>query len=162
MSLLEDDWEYTNKADTVPRDNVRELVGDIDKNARLISNTSIEFALTLSGGNQQIAASEIAKKIGARFIKEASSKSGKDYSRTMDRSTAFFELAKMLRTNDSSAIPGAAQIRCSTTSKIYSNTDIRRGAFRVGMFYTREHDPRTEVRDQDLLDDARKFDEESI
>lgn len=162
MSLLEDDWEYTNEASTVPLDNVRELVGDTDKNTKLISNTSIDLALVLSGGNEQIAASEIAKKIGARFVKEATSKSGKEYSRTMDRSTAYFVLAKTLRTNDPSAVPAAAQIRCSTTSKIYGNSDIRRGAFRIGMFHTREHDPRTEIRDQDLLDDARKFDDEII
>lgn len=162
MSLLEDDWDYTNKADTVPLDQVRELVGDTDKNSKLISNTTIELALTLTGGDEQIAASEVAKKIGARFAKEATSKSGKDYSRTMDRSTAFFALAKMLRTNDPNTVPSAAQIRCSTTSRLYGNNDIRRGAFRVGMFHTREHDPRSEVRDQDLLDDARALDDEVI
>jgi hypothetical protein len=159
MSLLDEDWNYDSKPNEIPRDQVRELVGDTDRNVKLVSDTSVELALTLSGSNEQVAAAEIAKKIGARFAKEATSKSGKDYARTMDRSKAFFELAAMLRANDPSAVGEAWQIRCGTSQRLYGDGDIRRGAFRVGMFHTREHDPRTEVRDQDLLDDVRKFDE---
>lgn len=155
MSLLEQDWEYTAKPGEVPRDNVRELVGDTDKLTKLVSDTTIELALTVSNGNEQVAAAEVAKKIAARFAKEATSKSGKDYSRTMERHKAYLELSKMLRSSDPTTVPSAAQTRCSTSAAIYANGDIRRGAFRTGMFHSPEWDPRTEITDQDLLNDSR-------
>lgn len=157
-SLLDDDWSYDARPDIEPRDQVRELVGDTDKNTKLVSDTSIELALSMSGGQEQVAASEIAKKIAARFAKEATTKSGKDYSRSMDRHKAYLDLADRLRAADATAIGYAAQLRCSTTQAIYAQNDIRRGAFRTGMFHTSEFDPRGVNTDQALLDDARELD----
>jgi len=158
MSLLEDDWKYGGKPDEVPLDQVRELVGDTDKHTKLVSDTTIDLALESQSGNARFAASKVAEKIAARFTKEATSKSGKDYSRTMDRAKAYLELADRLRNNDASSVGYAAQLRVSSAQVLYGNNDIRRGAFRTGMFVTREFDPRTEIRDQDALDDARDID----
>lgn len=158
-SLIDDDWTYDGSPDKEPRDEVRELVGDTDKNTKLISDTSIELALESQGNNTRFAAAKIAEKISARFRKEAISKSGKDYSRTMDRADKYLELADRLKKTDASAVGYAAQLRCSTTQALYSNSDIRRGAFRTGMFHSPEFDPRTELTDQDVLNDARSVDE---
>ncbi len=159
MSLLEDDWSYFGQPDDLAIDHVRELVGDTDKNTKLVSDTTIQFALDNQGQDARMAAAKVAEKIGARFTKEASSKSGKDYSRSMDRSKAFFDLADLLKSSDSNTIPSAAQIRCSTSAALYSKADIRRGAFRTGMFHAPEFDPRVEVTDQDLLNDSRGVEE---
>ena len=159
MALLDDDWNYDSKPGEIPRDQVRELIGDTDKNTKLVSDTTIELALENQGNNERMAAAKVAEKIAARFAKEATSKSGKDYSRTMDRSKAYLELAKLYKTGDHTAIGYAAQLRLSTARVLYGNSDIRRGAFRTGMFHSSEFDPRTEITDQDLLNDARNTEE---
>lgn len=158
-SLLDDDWVYDGKPDEEPRDEVRELVGDTDKNIKLVSDTTIELALETQGNNARLAASKVAEKIAARFLKEATSKSGKDYSRTITRAQAYQDLAASLKKNSSSAVGYAAQLRVSTSQALYGNSDIRRGAFRTGMFTTPEFDPRTELRDQDLLNNARDIED---
>jgi hypothetical protein len=155
MALLSDDWNYESSPDKIPRDHVRELVGDVDKNEKLVTDTTIALALESQSNNARLAAAKVAEKIAALFAKEATSKSGKDYSRTMNRSDAFFKLADRLRTQDPNTVGGAAQTRVSSSQALYGNSDIRRGAFRTGMFTPREFDPRTELRDQDVLDDVR-------
>lgn len=153
MTLLDDDWTYHGNPSTEPRDEVRELVGDIDKHEKLISDSTIALAIETQTSTQ-MAAAVVARKIAARFAKEATSKSGKDYSRTMARHTAFLQLAEQLRAQDGSAIPSAAQIRRSTTQAIYARGDVRLGHLRIGMFYTSEHDPRNEPTEQTLLDNV--------
>lgn len=154
MSLLDEDWGYTGNPSEVPRDEVRELIGDTEEHEKLTSDSTIALAIETQA-NTQLAAAVVARKIAARFAKEATSKSGKDYSRTMARHTAFLQLAEQLRAQDGSAIPSAAQIRCSTTQAIYGRGDVRLGHFRTGMFHVSEFDPRTEPTEQALLDDVR-------
>lgn len=150
-SVIESDWNYTGQPDSNPIDEVRELVGDTNKNAKLVSDTTIDLALTVEGNNARSAAALVCEKIAARFMREASSKSAKDYSRTKNRAEAYLKLASRLRRRNPGHVPQAAQLRVSTAEPFYRNNDIRRGAFRIGMFHTREFDPRTIVRDQDLL-----------
>ena len=161
-ALLDEDWNYDGKPNEEPRDQVRELVGDTDKNTKMVSDTTIELALESQGGNERMAAAKVAEKIAARFAKEAVSKSGKDYSRTMERSKMYLDLSERIRSQDSSAVGYAAQLRCSTSQALYSNRDIRRGAFRTGQFHTSEFDPRGANTDQALLDDARDVDDSVV
>lgn len=159
-ALLDQDWRYDSKPDSVPRDQVRELVGDTDQHTKLVSDTTIELALETQGGNTRLAASKVAEKIAARFIKDAISKSGKDYSRTIDRARLYQDLAMRLVSGASSnSVGGAAQTRVSSSQRLYGDRDIRRGAFRTGMFVHSEFDPRTELLDQDVLDDVRYEDD---
>lgn len=151
MSVIESDWNYTGQPDSNPIDEVRELIGDVNKNAKLISDTTIDVALTAEGNNARSAAALVCEKIAARFMREASSKSAKDYSRTKQRADAYLKLASRLRKRAVGNVPQAAQLRTSTSERLYRDADIRRGAFRIGMFHNREHDPRTQVRDEDLL-----------
>jgi hypothetical protein len=159
VTLLDNDWTYEGSPDKEDRDQVRELVGDIDKNTKLVSDTTIKLALEATSNNARLAAAKVAEKIAARFAKEATSKSGKDYSRTISRMQAFHDLADRLIKKDPSSVGGAAQLRVSSSQVLYGNNDIRRGAFRTGMFHSREHDPRTELTDQDVLNDVRYEDD---
>ena len=155
MGFLEDDWRYDGSPDKEPRDEVRELVGDTDKHEKLVTDTTIALALSSASNNARQAAAKVAEVIAARFHKEAASKSGKDYSRTQQRAEAYLKLADRLRNNAPDAVGYAAQLRVSTSQVLYSNSDIRRGAFRTGMFHRHYDDPRTELTDQDVLDDVR-------
>ncbi|MCP4878321.1 MAG: hypothetical protein GY896_22945 [Gammaproteobacteria bacterium] len=154
-SLLIEDWSYDSKPQDIPRDEVRELVGDTDKNRKLVSDTTIDLALESQNNNTRLAAAKVAEKIAARFMKDAISKSGKDYSRTIAIAESYQNLGERLIKQSSNAVGSAAQTRVSSSQALYGNGDIRRGAFRTGMFNTPEFDPRTELRDQDLLDDVR-------
>lgn len=147
--LNEDTWTYGGEPATVPRDHVRELIGDNDINHKLISDNEIANALALFK-NVFFAAAQLCRELGLKFARKvpishegASEQWGvlaENYRKFADdyekQGQAFAESV------GTSGAPQAAALTISGLADINADTDRRLPVFSLGVLYDPAFDPR--------------------
>ena len=103
-------WSYSGNPADSPRDEVRFLVGDTDKDQQLISNEEVEFLLTIYPKSTGIAnwecAAECARTISSSFTKLINKTVGSLSLTYGDKAAQYAELADKL---DKKAVSGNSQ-----------------------------------------------------
>lgn len=149
VTLNDDTWTYGGEPATVPRDHVRELIGDNDINHKLLSDNTIANALALFK-NVFFAAAELCQELALMFARKvpishegASEQWGvlvenyrnlaEDYEK---KGQAFAESV------GTSGAPQAAALTKSGLRDINADTDRRLPVFSLGVLFDPDFDPR--------------------
>lgn len=128
-------WTFTDAPATVPRDEVRVLVGDTDATDPLpLSDAQIAYFLTENGDNARLAAAEAADLLAAYYARKADTSNGKLSVSASQRSVAFGKVAARLRNKAGAAAEVfVGGLSISGKNTLAQDTDAVQPAFRVGM-----------------------------
>lgn len=130
--MVIDDWDYQFSPADREIDRVREEIGDVDEERKLISDSTIQFHLD-NESSFEMACYRVAKKIAARFRAEPK-RQGRDF--TEDRSVMvkhYDDLAADLLRRAPQAIPRAANILIARRDAIRKSTTLTQPTFEIGM-----------------------------
>lgn len=97
-------WTYSGDPSSTSRDAVRFLVGDTDSTDQQVSDEEIAWALA-EEGNNELAASVIARAIAASFSRKADKQVGDLRISFKQLSENYFELSKRLEAEGNLAAP---------------------------------------------------------
>lgn len=134
MALLRkiDDWNYGNDPANNQVDRVRKLVGDTDPNRKLISDSEIEYNISVSGSDHE-AAYRTALDIQAWAASHVNTR-GRDHGEDLsDVFKQYGELAQRLLIQAPFALPRAPQLRRDDRNRMKEDSELIQPQFSVGM-----------------------------
>lgn len=127
-----EDWNYSADPANSQVDRVRKLVGDTDESAKLISDTEIEYNISLSADDYE-AAWRTACDIVAWSARLVSKSGGGMTENAAEVHTHYVALAERLLVQAPMAIPRAPQLRRTDRERMESDTTLIQPQFGVGM-----------------------------
>lgn len=149
-ALLNDDtWTYEGDPASIPRDHVRELIGDNDINHKVLMDSEILNAIALFK-NVFFAAAQLCRELALKFNRKVSI----SHEGASEQWGALVEnyrnLAKdyeaqgqgFAESQGSSGAPQAAALTKSGLADINADTDRRLPVFSLGVLFDPEFDPR--------------------
>lgn len=132
LSRQIEDWNYGADLAGNSKDLVRKLVGDTDENRKLISDTEIEYNISVAGEAYE-AAYLTALDIQAWSATHVS-KSGGGYTEQLQKVFEHYgALAQRLLTQAPFALPSSPQLSRAKRETMKENTDLIQPQFGVGM-----------------------------
>lgn len=126
-----DDWTYKGKPGTNNIDWVREEVGDIDEERKLVSDSTIQHHVD-NEDNLFMAAYRVAKKIANRFAQYYDKSVNGLNERQSQISKRYEQLAADLLARSPHQIPTAVALRYSTRRQLTADTDLVPPPFHEG------------------------------
>lgn len=125
-------WNYGGDPLNSQVDRVRMYVGDTDENFKLISDSEIEYMISISSDDLE-ASYRVALLIKAAVAKYAS-KSGQGFTEALQQVYDHYDkLAQQLLTQAPIAIPKAPQLSKDKRDTFKSDTDLPQPQFGTGM-----------------------------
>lgn len=131
------DWSYSQDPSTSDKDAVRYLVGDTDEDNPLITDSEINYVLSIES-NVVRASAIVAENIAGKFSRKVDRSIG-DYSESFsDLSQQYFNLAERLRqqskkTKTFKAVPFAGGISKTKKDKQENDDDRVKPSFSKGL-----------------------------
>lgn len=149
VTLNDDTWTYGGEPATVPRDHVRELIGDTDISHKLMLDATIAHALT-ERKNEYFAAAKLCSELALRFARKvsishegASEQWGELVENYRNLADDYEKQGQALAESVGTAgAPQAAALTKSALKDINSDTDRRLPVFMLGNLYDPLFDPR--------------------
>ena len=127
-----EDWNYSGDPANVQVDRVRKLVGDTDPSSKLISDTEIEYNISISGDDYE-SAWRTACDISA-WAARLTSKSGGGMTEGANVVyDHYVALAERLLVQAPMAIPKAPQLRHTERDRMEGDSTLIQPQFGVGM-----------------------------